>query len=106
MGLLVPGSPPGWAQGSRLRHLSSLPYKHPVDCWSRWYKQRLHTADVLFGVIELTLKKNTTGISMYVVHMYLFLGGLSVVCTNHMEQLVLEKFVSGACGNSEFLTGR
>lgn len=43
---------------------------------------------------------------MYVVRMYLLLGGLSVVCTKHMEQLVLETFVSGACGNSEFLTGR
>lgn len=43
---------------------------------------------------------------MYAVGMYLFLRGLSVICTKHMEQLVLEMFVSEASGYAEFLTRR
>lgn len=38
--------------------------------------------------------------------MYLFLRGLSVICTEHMEQLVLEMFVPEASGDAEFLKRR
>lgn len=43
---------------------------------------------------------------MYVVDMYLFLRGLSLICTEHMEQLVFEMFVFEASGGAEFLTRR
>jgi len=38
--------------------------------------------------------------------MYLFLRGLSVICTEHVEQLVHKIFVSEASGDTEFLTKR
>lgn len=43
---------------------------------------------------------------MYVVGMYLFLRGLPVICTEHMEQLAFELFVFEASGGAEFLTRR
>lgn len=43
---------------------------------------------------------------MYAVGMYVFLRGLSVIFTKHVEQLVLQMFASEASGDAGFITRR